>query len=139
MCGAPLPIVIQTFLLSGRKESAFNTDPAIWDAINNGSVISKDNNKIFGFCSNLPKVIVATGQLLMGVREGGSNRVVFCYGCLLHALSNFVRDICKEPSVRNTLTKTIKLAQFFKNTHIVNDLLTKVQEKLDKTTQTINY
>eukprot|EP00171_Calliarthron_tuberculosum_P001433 IDg1433t1 len=39
------------------------------------------------------------------------------YGCLCHALSNFVKDLGKEQHVRNTLTKTIKLAQFFRNTH----------------------
>lgn len=137
MAGGPLPFVAHTFRLEGKRESAQNMDKAISNAIKTACGNFNKKEKVLGFVSDSPNVMTATRKLLCGARSGGSNCVVFSYGCLCHALSNFVKDICKIQFVKETLTKTIKLAQLFRNTHVANDLLAKERNKLDDAPQTI--
>lgn len=137
MAGAPLPFVVESFRLHGKKESAANLDKKISSCISSACDKIRHTRKAFGFCSDSPNVMKATRSLLCGGRDGGSNCVVFAYGCLCHALSNLTKDICKEPFVKEIITKTIQIAQLFRNTHVAGDLLSKAREKQDNPPQTI--
>lgn len=137
MDGAPLPFIIPSFILQGMKESAVNLDTKISTFICSSCAKLNINKKVFGFCSESPGVITVTRKLLCRARDGGSACVVFSYGCLYHALSNFIKDIWTESFVKKIMSKTVQVAQLFRNTHVANDLLSRSRNKLDKQPPTI--
>lgn len=95
------------------------------------------NEKPYCFVSDSPNVMKLTRRLLCGEQEDRSDCFLFAYGCCCHALSNFVKDICNIPVVKDTLSKTIKLAQLFINTHVANDFLKKERMSSTEPSQTI--
>lgn len=50
---------------------------------------------------------------MSGAIDGGSCCIESAYGCCYHGLSSFVKDMCKESTIRETLEKTIKLGSSF--------------------------
>lgn len=125
--GGPLPFVFSTFRLDGELESAANLASILSTQAKEVSGLTSPDKPegspdIFGFVSDSPNVMTKTRRLLVG-EEIGSGPMAFAYGCVCHALSNSVKDLCKNLFVKTTLSRCVKVVRFFKNTHVASALL----------------
>lgn len=91
MAGGPVPFVFETFRLRGERESAVNIDSIVAGIV---EVLSKETEqKVIGFVSDSPNVMILARKLICGEKGGGSACCAFAYGCSCHGLSNHVRDV----------------------------------------------
>lgn len=128
MAGGPLPFVFETFRLNGERESAVNLDKIVAGVVAN--LNRESENRVIGFVSDSPRVMVLARKLICGEQEGGSACTKFAYGCSCHGLSNHVKDTCKVAFVRWTLKCSCKVVQLFRNTHAASHLIAEARSAL---------
>lgn len=101
------------------------------------NISAKSKKKTLGNLTDSPNVMKKARKLLCGEIGGGSGCVEFAFGCSCHALSNHVKDMCAEPTIKKTLHRTIKLSQLFLNTHVSAALLEEVEKGMEEKPETI--
>lgn len=130
MADGHLSFVVKTFILEGKKASAANMDKEVSNVI-------KDTGERFWDSSQIRHRYASGAQVVVRIKFRGSSCVLFSYGCVCHTLSNLVKDICANSSVRWLLGRTIKLAPLFQNTHVASDLLANEKKKMKSPSQKI--
>lgn len=82
-----------------------------------------------------------TRNMLSGEVDSGSGCVVFAFafGCCCHALSNLSKGISAVQDVKEVLTKTLKVAQLFRNIHVSIYLLSCARIGMEQPPPTVNY
>lgn len=137
LVGGPVPLHVSSFRLGSQRESAVNVDKKLHQTFLELTEKVTGNKVVYGLVTDSPNLMLKVRRLAIGLETGGSSHAVFAYGCSCHAISLFTKDLLKLDSISPVFKNAVKVAAYFKNTHLANVELTKVRQTCTPRPKTI--